>query len=641
MGFASRCSWCRGCWSQRPVHVGPGTACSVAASGRRSAATLDLGRYLEARSRLVVLSARWPADGEVYYHLGDCESKLGDERAAVAAWSRVDDASPLSGLAAVRLARRALRTHRFAEAEDLMRRALGDRGRHAIEARETLVNLFKIQGRYREAEQLVRGGADRYPDKIGLLKELAQLGSINPHKLDLVRDGLEKAASTAPDDDRVWLGRANLATRTGQYEEAAEWLDRCRRRPDDPAVWRGRLELAMATDDAEGAREALRRLPGNEVAADEVLELCAWFAAAAGDAEREEQALRRLVWAIPDHRGPWSGWPSWSSCRARRGIHPPSAPARRSSTGPRRSTRFCSFRPDAASRPAPIARFAEALGRRQEARILWKLALARSGRPRGDRGPLPASDGARRPPAAPDPGALLADLEKAGPPAARAAGPPRANPSLPRRRRGRRAPVRLRQRAGRRSARSPRRWAAASACSTTTATAGSTSTSSRGGRSRPSPRRPDRPATACSATGATARSRTSPARRASPRFARGYGHGVAVGDYRQRRPPRPVRHPLAVVRPLPQPGRRHVRGRDRAGRASAATATGRPRRPSPTSTATATSTSTSATTSTGTPSTRTLCRDEARKTDVLLRPARASRRCPTTSSATTAAGSST
>ena len=79
----------------------------------------------------------------------------------------------------------------------------------------------------------------------------------------------------------------------------------------------------------------------------------------------------------------------------------------------------------------------------------------------------------------------------------------------------------------------------------------------------------------------------------------GYGHGVAVGDYRQRRPPRPVRHPLAVLCAVPQPGRRHVRGRHR-GRAWAATATGRRRRPSPTSTATATSTSTSATMPTGT-----------------------------------------
>ncbi len=41
-----------------------------------------------------------------------------------------------------------------------------------------------------------------------------------------------------PNDDRVWLGRARRAILTGQLEEAATWLERCRaRRPDDPAVW--------------------------------------------------------------------------------------------------------------------------------------------------------------------------------------------------------------------------------------------------------------------------------------------------------------------------------------------------------------------------------------------------------------------
>src|SRR5262249_1820489 len=153
---------------------------------------LGSGRYVEARSRLAGLSARWPEDGEVRYYLGDCESRLGDEQAAIAAWSRIDGASQMSGLASVRLARPAPRRHQFAEAEGLVRKGLGDRGSHAIEARETLVNLFKIQGRYREAERLVRDGADRYPDKIGLLRELAQLGSINPHKLDLVRAGLDR-----------------------------------------------------------------------------------------------------------------------------------------------------------------------------------------------------------------------------------------------------------------------------------------------------------------------------------------------------------------------------------------------------------------------------------------------------------------
>ena len=47
-----------------------------------------------------------------------------------------------------------------------------------------------------------------------------------------VRRFLEWAGREAPADDRVWLGRANLATRMGLYDEAASWLDRCEsRRP--------------------------------------------------------------------------------------------------------------------------------------------------------------------------------------------------------------------------------------------------------------------------------------------------------------------------------------------------------------------------------------------------------------------------
>ena len=31
----------------------------------------------------------------------------------------------------------------------------------------------------------------------------------------------------APNDDRAWLPRANLATRSGRFDEAAKWLDEC------------------------------------------------------------------------------------------------------------------------------------------------------------------------------------------------------------------------------------------------------------------------------------------------------------------------------------------------------------------------------------------------------------------------------
>ena len=38
---------------------------------------------------------------------------------------------------------------------------------------------------------------------------------------------LERAAGLAPEDDRVWLGRANLAIRRGEFDEASRWIDSC------------------------------------------------------------------------------------------------------------------------------------------------------------------------------------------------------------------------------------------------------------------------------------------------------------------------------------------------------------------------------------------------------------------------------
>ena len=80
---------------------------------------------------------------------------------------------------------------------------------------------------------------------------------------------LDQAARLAPEDDRVWLGRANLAIRTGAYDEAGRWLDACqRRRPDDVPVWRARLSWGIATnridvvqqaDDAPASQRSRRR----------------------------------------------------------------------------------------------------------------------------------------------------------------------------------------------------------------------------------------------------------------------------------------------------------------------------------------------------------------------------------------------
>ena len=380
------------------------------------------GRYPEAKVRLASLLGRRSGDGEALYQLGVCEAALGREPEALAAWAKVPAGSSFAGRAGVELARRELRTHRLARAEDLMRRAVGDSGPHAIEAIETLVTLYKIEGRTEEADRLVRASSDRYPNRIGLLRELAQLGSPNPHKLDLVRAGLETAAKASPDDDRVWLGRANFATRVGQFEEAARWLDRCQaRRADDPAVWRGRLRLATETRDADGARDALRHLPEGELDPAEILTLRAWFAARAGDDPGESKALAALIAIEPaDLRS----IERLAELELKAGRPDEAARLRARKAEFDRSKaeyEIVLFLPDASLRSAQLAKLADALDRRLEAKVLWSMAVKQRV---GDPEPIEALAriGKARPPSPPADAtlaALLASLSKApGPTAA-------------------------------------------------------------------------------------------------------------------------------------------------------------------------------------------------------------------------------
>ena len=108
------------------------------------------------------------------------------------------------------------------------------------------------------------------------------------------------------------------------------------------------------------------------------------------------------------------------------------------------------------------------------------------------------------------------------------------------------------------------------------------------------------------ATRATAPFATSPSGRGSR--GEGYSMGASVGRLRQRRLDRPLRDGGEPQRPLPQPGRRDVRRRHRAGRGAGVErrregSSGRWAPPGSTTTTTATSTSSSSTTSTGRPRT--------------------------------------
>lgn len=250
----------------------------------------------KAHRLLLEIEARSPGLDEVEFLLGACELSLGRKEAALSAWARVSAGSPFAASAALYRARLVLERDQFAVAENLLLSALAAPGPHANEARETLVHLYKLEGRFDEARALVLEVASTYRDPAGALREMEKLGSNFPMTLELIRSALEKASRNAPEDDRIWLGWANLATRTGRLEEAKRRLDEClRKRPDDAAVWKSWLDWALAREDDDEVKRAVRHLPAQWLGPAEVLSLQAWLAYRCGDVAREKHAHEALV----------------------------------------------------------------------------------------------------------------------------------------------------------------------------------------------------------------------------------------------------------------------------------------------------------------------------------------------------------
>jgi enediyne biosynthesis protein E4 len=380
----------------------------------RARQDLAAGRPDLALPRLARLAKRWPNQGEAQFQLGVCELAVGHVDRAIEAWKQVPPASRFAAQAAMMSARQALARDRLSVAEELLLAALGSRGPHVVEARVSLIQLFKIQGRYDEARRLIREGWQSYPDRVGTLKELARLGTDNPIKIEKLRPILETARRNAPDDDRVWLGWANLAIQTGRLDMAREWLDAClRRRPDDLAVWRVRLDWARAAEDESEVRRALARLPGEIVPPNEVLGLGAWFARRSGDLDRERRFLEDLM--ALDVKALWA-MERLAELLLRAG-QPERAEQLRASKGELERVLdwylvhvYASDRLDHAT---DLARAAERIGRRFEARCWWELAAARPGQAQVAKAEierLARAEAAAQPPAWPTPADLLAEL---------------------------------------------------------------------------------------------------------------------------------------------------------------------------------------------------------------------------------------
>jgi tetratricopeptide (TPR) repeat protein len=258
---------------------------------------IDRKAWVSAGPRLRSL-ARWPlgwGGDEVDYLLGLCEWQSGRRQSAVEAFRRVPAGSRFETPAVSFIAEDLLMQWRFRAAEERLQSVLkpGRKGRST--ARAMMVRLGRMQARFDEVRTWLRDGFAEADDPIGLLRQLWVLDrGVAPS--EGLRENLDKAYSVNPEDDRVWLGLGRVAILEGDFDRAARWLTRCRDlRPDDLAVKRAWLDLARA---AGRANEAARFLDGSlwvELDAAEQLAWESWLARHLGSEEEERHSVERWL----------------------------------------------------------------------------------------------------------------------------------------------------------------------------------------------------------------------------------------------------------------------------------------------------------------------------------------------------------
>jgi tetratricopeptide (TPR) repeat protein len=395
------------------------------ASARRDASELSLanrelaaGQFEAARARLLRLAERRPDQPEVAFALGNCEAKLGHIDAAMDAWDRVPLDAKLGPRAALERAWLAVEHGRLAEAEAPLAALVDRRDAIGDEAIRLAQRLYYFSGRSERLpewfERQWRASPSLDPVEAAKLLRSRWLAETHPPPIGALTDALERHHREAPDDDRVWLGLADLAVESGRLDEADTWLNRCEaRRPDDPDVARIRLNWALAAGRPSRAEQAMRLIPADHLTPDRIAALQARHAAARGDPSAERLALERLITLRP---GDASAWGRLADLAAR----DDDASADELAALRDRKRTLDRLHDDYADlmgkieygelEPLPeLARLAESLGRRFEA-IGWWTLLARLDPSNADA--RAGLDRARSLPEAPAPaaGPSLADL---------------------------------------------------------------------------------------------------------------------------------------------------------------------------------------------------------------------------------------
>ncbi len=283
------------------------TACRYHSAIAVIKAEMEGNRFAIAASKVGELMARYPGSDEALYLLGVCEQKRGRSQAAADVLERVTPGSEFSQRAIFDRMRLFHESGRFAVAEQIILDAAEDPRNERTGLRVLLVPIYSQLGRLDETKRLVedqwehlnstgQGASERAIDLVRMHIEI----DFKPNPVENVRAYLDPALRMATEDDRVWLGQANLMLRTRDYDKAWQWLNAClQRRPTDLPVWRSRLKWGMATNRIDVVRQSLAHLPAGESTPVELHRLKAWFASQRGDVKTERQELEWLIEAAP------------------------------------------------------------------------------------------------------------------------------------------------------------------------------------------------------------------------------------------------------------------------------------------------------------------------------------------------------
>ncbi len=331
-------------------------------------------RFAEASERLKRLAIRWPGRADVEYWLGLSETALGHPEAALAAWGRVPDDAQEAAPAALARGRLALERGQYALAETCLERAKKARGDTGDEALRLLGRLHWITGRHDDYRRFLKSQIEREKNPSENLRTLWSIDTV-AYPIDAMRLALDKAGRMAPNDDRVWLARADVAIRSGRYDEASDWLTRCERvRPDDQAVWEARLRWARAADRPDDAVRAAGHLPVSGFSRASVLALRSWLASRRGDHAAERSVLEERLAMEP---ADGEAIDRLADLAAQDGDAAKVAKLRRRKAEidqARERYRALANLPDLTPHALELARAAEKIGRPFDARAWWGLA---------------------------------------------------------------------------------------------------------------------------------------------------------------------------------------------------------------------------------------------------------------------------